>query len=55
MNNKTVLIKKGFALYKLRMFEKAMKELDLVNLLAPTEFMPYHLKASCLHQLGIKK
>lgn len=36
------------------MFERAMKELDFVNTLAPTEFMPYHLKASCLHQLGKK-
>lgn len=45
---------KGFALYKMRMFERAMKELDFVNTLAPTEFMPYHLKASCLHQLGKK-
>jgi hypothetical protein len=38
----------------MKMFEKALVEFDYVISIVPNEFMPYHLKASCLHQMSIK-
>lgn len=37
----------------MKRYVDAIYEFDLVNILAPNEFMPYHLKASSLHQMGI--